>query len=287
MVKKSIVIFSLLALSVAGAATYFLLIPFLPGTKFEIGQSESPKKFLERTINGETIHMNLLDPEMAPNRIRDQIMKGYHIILYTNQILPKYVDDRLTCNNCHFSGGNTLGGKRGGISLLGVVNIYPRYSERLHKTLTISERINNCFQRSMNGKPLPENSKEMQAMIAYLKWIASEVPKKKKYPWLGLHPLNNRHQPDPKKGAEIYQKSCALCHQKNGEGTVHNPPLWGPHAFNDGAGMSLLPKLASFIFNNMPYNDPYLKEEEALDVAGYLVLQRRPKFIDIEDHEKK
>ena len=36
---------------------------------------------------------------------------------------------------------------------------------------TIEERINGCFERSMNGKMLPPESKEMTALVAYLKWL--------------------------------------------------------------------------------------------------------------------
>lgn len=239
----------------------------------------------ESALNEEMLRLDLLDPQMAPQDIIDQVMYGYKIILHTNKILPKYVDDRLTCSNCHIAGGNTLGGKGGGISLVGVVKTYPRYSKRLEKTISLEERINNCFERSMNGKPLPKNSKEMKAILAYLKWIASEVPERKDYPWLGLKLLASTHIPDPSNGHKIYLKNCSLCHMRNGQGNAHNPPLWGPHAYNDGAGMSALPKLASFIFYNMPYNDPFLTQEQALDVAAFLVNQRRPKFIEKKDQK--
>lgn len=233
----------------------------------------------ERTINGEVVRFDLLDPEMAPKPIHEQVMQGYKILLYTNEILPNYVDDHLTCSNCHVGGGNTLGGKRGGISLVGVVRTYPKYSPRLGKTIDIVERINNCFERSMNGKPLPRDSTEMKAILAYLDWISSEIPNRKSYPWLGLEPLRSTHKPDPQNGEKIYQKNCSICHQNNGRGTTNNPPLWGPHAFNDGAGMSTLSKMASFVFYNMPYNDPFLNEEQALDVSAFLIEQRRPIYI--------
>lgn len=236
--------------------------------------------YIERVINNETIRFNLVDPEMAPEDIKEQVMYGYEILLHTNKVLPDYVDNRLTCSNCHFGGGNTLGGKRGSISLVGVVRTYPRYSKRLRKTLTLFDRINNCFERSLNGKSLPEESREMKAIITYLEWIASKVPERKNYPWLGLKPLTSLHTPDPENGLKIYQKNCALCHRKDGHGTTHNPPLWGPHAFNDGAGMSTLPLLSSFIYYNMPLNAPFLTQEQALDVAAYLIRQRRPIFLN-------
>lgn len=255
-------------------------IPRLNPKKTEIVEKDKKTLHQERSVDGEIIHLDLLDPQLAPDNIRDEVMTGYNIILHTNKILPKNVEDRLTCNNCHFAGGNTLGGKRGGISLLGVDRIYPRYAERLGKVIDLEERINNCFMRSMNGRPIPRDSKEMRAIVTYFKWISSKVPERKNYPWLGMEPLASKHTPNPKNGAKIYARNCSSCHMKNGEGTEHNPPLWGPHSFNDGAGMYHLPKLASFIFNNMPYNDPFLTEEQALDVAAFLTKQRRPNFIE-------
>jgi thiosulfate dehydrogenase len=251
-----------------------------PLAEIEVETVENKIHHFERVMNGEKIQFDLLDPEMAPPNIRDQVMRGYTLILHTNKALPEYVDDRLTCANCHFSAGNTLGGKRGGISLVGVVRTYPRYSARLEKMIDLTDRINNCFERSMNGKAVPRGSADMLAIIAYLDWIASQIPERKTYPWLGLELLKTTHEPDAKNGAKVYQKHCSTCHMINGQGTDNNPPVWGPHAFNDGAGMSTLPMLSSFIFYNMPYEDPFLTEEQALDVAAYLVNQRRPIFID-------
>jgi thiosulfate dehydrogenase len=60
-----------------------------------------------------------------------------------------------------------------------------------------------------------------------------------------------------------------------------NPPLWGPDSFNDGAGMSRLTDAANFIHFNMPngtsFDDPYLGQADAWDVAAYVISQPRPK----------
>lgn len=227
-------------------------------------------------IMGKHYHVDLVDPEMAPESIRAQVMRGYQIIQFTNKLLPDYVDDKLTCNNCHIGAGNTLGGKLGGISLVGSIRTYPKYIPRFQKVIDIVDRINNCLERSMNGKPLARDSEAMQALLAYLDWIASPLPMEKNYPWLGLEKLASLHVPNAKNGALAYEKYCALCHRSDGEGTIHNPPVWGPHAYNEGAGMSMPSKLASFIYFNMPYDDPFLTEEQAIDIAAYMIEQRRP-----------
>src|SRR5881409_3251809 len=39
----------------------------------------------------------------------------------------------------------------------------------------LEDRINDCFERSMNGKPVPRESEEMRAMLAYIWWLSSGV----------------------------------------------------------------------------------------------------------------
>ncbi len=224
----------------------------------------------------------LLDPEMAPPEINRLVIRGYHLLQDTKKLLPEYAGDKISCTNCHFSAGNTWGGARNGLSLVGVSNIYPRHLES-GELFTLSQRINGCFMRSMNGKPLPLDSGEMQSMVAYLEWISSGVPKAGEYPWLGIKPLQTKHIPSPENGAKIFEVKCAICHGKNGEGQerpddLSYPPLWGPEAFNDGAGMNKLDTLAFFVHKNMPYDEPALSEEDALDVASFVVSRPRPRY---------
>lgn len=231
-------------------------------------------------------HIVLVDPEMAPPDIHDEVMKGYWILMDTPTYAKKYCGDRLCCCNCHFQGGNNLGGKNGSISLVGVSHVYPRYSERKKRDINLAERVNACFERSMNGKALPEDCPEMKAIIAYLNWISMPAKDEKEYPWMGLATISYEYKPDPKRGKELYQKNCAKCHMENGQGTklprneqvLNIPPLWGDEAFNDGAGMSYVDNLAPFIWLNMPLKDPYLNGKEAMDIAEYISQQPRPEF---------
>lgn len=229
---------------------------------------------------------NLVDPEQAPLNIRDSVMRGYRIMMNPSIYLPEYAGNQLDCVNCHFAGGDTLGGKNGSISLVGVTATYPQYSKRAGKVISLPERINNCFQRSLNGNPLPLDSQPMKDILNYLHWISKEVETLKNIPWLGLPELKSKHEPNAGEGEKIYEQYCASCHQINGQGggelnelegkTI--PPLWGPHSFNDGAGMSTMKMLAPFIFLNMPYQQAQLTEEQSLDVAAFIIQQSRPHF---------
>lgn len=219
-------------------------------------------------------NFQLVDPEMAPPDIKPLVMRGYYIILETKERLPEYAGDRINCTNCHFGAGNTLGGVRNGISLVGVTKKYV-------KEFSLAERINSCFEKSLNGKPLPVDSEPMNAMIAYLKWISGPAEKIEKMSWLGLQPIHSTHVPNPIHGEKLYQKHCYECHGSDGQGQPRKddlsyPPLWGSNSFNSKAGMNDPSIFSCFIYQNMPYNNPALTPEEALDIASFVTKQQRP-----------
>jgi len=278
--------YSLLMILVFGLGAFFALIYHEPPPELseEIAMGDprifSPAKQAPRDLV-------LVDPEMAPPEVLEEVMRGYWILIDTQKYAKEYAGDRLNCRNCHFQAGNTLGGKNGSISLVGVSHIYPRYSERAGRKISLAERINNCFERSLNGKPLPLDGPEMRGILAYLEWISSPVKNYREFPWLGLPQIVKEYRPNRANGEKQYQKHCAACHKADGRGTslpveeqvLDIPPLWGPESFNDGAGMNRISMFAPFIWLNMPYMEPVLTEEEAMDIADYVTGQPRPKFI--------
>lgn len=221
---------------------------------------------------------DLLDPECAPADMLNKVLYGYHIMLETKKNCGEFCGNSIDCTNCHFDAGNNLGGKNRGISLVGVTAMYPKYSKRDKKTISLVDRISNCFQRSLNGKVPPKDSLQMEAMVAYLAWISQEVMNAPALPWLGLNPIKSQHVPDAKNGSIVYENKCMICHGLNGSGDSHVPAIWGEKSFNDGAGMNTLPMLSSFVLMNMPLDQPDLTPEEALDVAAYVISQPRPHF---------
>ncbi|MGN6531150.1 MAG: c-type cytochrome [Ginsengibacter sp.] len=149
-------------------------------------------------------------------------------------------------------------------------------------------RINDCFERSLNGERPGDSSKEMKAMIAYIKWIGKDVSKARKPTGAGSEtlPFLSRAA-DTVKGKIVYISVCEKCHGKDGEGILQDnqveylyPPLWGKHSYNNGAGIYQLSKFAGYIKNNMPYGTsfkkPFLYDEQAWDVAAYVNSRARP-----------
>jgi len=214
----------------------------------------------------------------APESIREAVLLGYNLLLETGKYAPENVGNKLSCSNCHFKAGLTRGDKNGGLSLVGVGVTYPKYRKRQDYAVNLVTRTNDCFKRSMNGSPLPEESKEMTAIVTYYQWISKGLPVYGEIPWLGIKPLQSTHVPDKTRGEQLYGAKCSACHGKNGEGTAAAPPLWGDDSFNDGAGMHKPVNMAAFAHLNMPQGNPDLAVEDALDVADFVAAQPRPHF---------
>jgi thiosulfate dehydrogenase len=222
-------------------------------------------------------------------REREMVIYGEELIAHTSQYLGPggsvlQISNGMNCQNCHLDAGKAAWGNNYGA----VYSTYPKFRERSGTTESIYKRVNDCFERSLNGSALDSNSKEMQAIYAYMKWLGQDVDNGEKPHGSGLEklPYLNRAA-EPEKGRIIYLNRCQSCHGADGEGqtldgsSFATPPLWGKNSYNDGAGLYRLSNFASFVKNNMPFNqsthkNPVLSNEEAWDVAAYVNSQQRP-----------
>ncbi len=218
-----------------------------------------------------------------------QIIYGRELIANTSLYLgPKgkvlQMSNGMNCQNCHLDAGT----KPFGNNYSAVASTYPKFRERSGTTENIYKRVNDCFERSLNGKALDTLGNEMQAIVAYIKWLGKDVPKGEKPKGCGLTELAYLDRAaDPEKGKTVYMLKCKTCHMENGEGkffenklTYQYPPLWGEHSYNKGAGLFRLSRFAGYVKSNMPQNtnhdSPQLTDEEAWDVAAFVNSQPRP-----------
>ena len=209
------------------------------------------------------------------------IQRGKTLIENTYVELPEYVQAQINCTNCHLNAGTV----QNAMPFVGVDDRYPKYRSRSGKEDTLAERINGCFQRSMNGRRLSENSPEMKAMIAYMEWLSMDVDDGTTIKGIGLTKLDQL-VPNIENGKLLFQVKCQLCHENDGSGLVAPngsriyPPLWGENAYNVGAGMARLNTAAAFIKWNMPFGQGgSLSDQEAYDIAAYFTTQERPDFL--------
>lgn len=226
--------------------------------------------------------------ETAPNK--DELLYGRELVAHTAQFfgpagkLKKGATNSLNCQNCHLDAGTRPFGNNYAL----VASTYPKYRARSGQQEDIPKRVNDCFERSLNGKALDTNSKEMKAMVAYIKWVGKDVPKGSKPEGAGLGKLAFLNRPaDPQAGKAIYAQRCAVCHGKDGKGqetpdhkNVIYPPLWGKKSYNQGAGLYRLSNFARYVKYNMPLGasaeNPVLSDEEAWDLAAYVNSLDRP-----------
>jgi thiosulfate dehydrogenase len=217
-------------------------------------------------------------PETIPGDLRgEQIRLGYEIVARTQEYGKPYVGNTLNCTNCHLDAGLNPNAA----SFVGISGLYPEYRARADRQVSLADRINECFERSMNGKALPPDSSKLQAVVAYIEWLSQNVPRGSKVSWRGIPRITPSRQPDAAKGKNVFAKKCVFCHGSDGRGTMAGPPLWGPGSYNIAAGMARVSVAASFIKANMPRGWGWtVTDDEAFDVAAYVNSQPRPDFPD-------
>jgi thiosulfate dehydrogenase len=201
----------------------------------------------------------------------------------------RYTSSRLACASCHLA----IGTEPGTLTLLQANDRYPRFSGRVSAKTDLADRVNECMQRSLNGRPLRRDSVEMIAMVSYIKSLAdlnaalgasarkAKEPPVFRTPDRAANLIAGRH---------VFEQRCAACHGADGQGLRAStdplqgyvfPPLWGPDSFNDGAGMHRVLTAARFVKARMPLGKPDLTDDQAFDVAAFLNSQPRPEMANL------
>ena len=299
--RLSNLVFFLIVLAVALVLTVFYYIPKAKHVKAVAGpKADSNGLFTDaaRTALAEklkdtthywqapdTIVLNTLSNAAEIRYGRDLIVHTSHYFGAKGKVL-KNVTNGMNCQNCHLDAGTKVWGN----NYSAVMSTYPKYRPRSGQTETVSKRVNDCFERSLNGKAIDSTGKEMRAIMAYLKFVGQGVEKGKKPAGSGFHELMYLPRAaDPKLGEGVYLMKCRECHQKDGQGQLNQetmaytyPPLWGPHSYNTGAGLHRLSNFAKYVKYNMPQGVDHLhtqlSDEEAWDVAAYVNSQPRPNY---------
>lgn len=246
-----------------------------------VSNAASPEETSDSTVAEESPY--------PPGELGRVVRLGETLVMETHShpLTRPYVGNHLNCTSCHLDGGKH---PEAG-SFIGVAAAYPAWSGRESKVITLEDRILNCFIRSQNGTR-PENGSEVPVAIAtYITWLSQDwkLQMNPKAP-LGpnhVEPLDaSQFTADPKRGETLYEDRCAFCHADDGAGTDEGPAVWGDFSYNDGAGLSKVPKLASWLKVAMPLDDTDLTAQEAFDIAAYVNGHARPKFSPSEKRGK-
>lgn len=205
----------------------------------------------------------------------------------------RFAGNNLACSSCHQESAT----KPFAMPWVGVTAVFPQYRGREDDISTVEERVNGCMQRSMNGRPLPLESREMKAFSAYMHFLSRGVPVGAQIE--GAATVQSKapnRRADLAAGEKVYAEKCAVCHGADGLGQRRGkvgdaegylfPPLWGPDSFNTGAGMNRLMMATRFVKHNMPqgatHRTTVLSDDEAYDVSAWMVSQPRPEKAGLE-----
>ena len=214
------------------------------------------------------------ESEIRDTIVHAAVRRGRALVLATRDSLPQNVGAKLRGVSCQLGDGL----KPNQMPYIGVYSRFPQYRTRSGAVETIEDRINDCFERSLNGKALPRDSRAMRDIVAYLAFLSYGVPVGMQVTGQGL-PRLDPLPGDTVRGREVFTTRCTLCHGADGHGTNAAPPLWGPGSYNIGAGMARIRTAAAFIKVAMPFDKPgTLTAQEAFDVATYINTRPRPDF---------
>jgi thiosulfate dehydrogenase len=291
------VVFKLLYLIIALMMLVGILVYINVGGVPDIFKSTEDSKFVVSVAEkAEKIKDSKPEFWIAPDtstitndELGKQIKYGRMLIANTSHYfgpngIIQHSSNGMNCQNCHLDAGTKTFGNNYGA----VASTYPKFRERSGKIESIYKRVNDCFERSLNGLALDTTSKEMQAIKAYIVWLGKDVKKGEKPKGVGLTELKYlTRAADPDKGKIIYIEKCKSCHGENGEGKMNidnisfqYPALWGNHSYNTGAGLFRLSRFAGYVKSNMPFGataeSPQLTDEQAWDIAAFVNSQTRP-----------
>lgn len=237
-----------------------------PQSRSAQSRSQSAKRVAPFRVPAET--------ELADSFYRAAAFRGRALLLATRDSLPRNVGNSLRCASCHLDGGL----RRDAMPWVGAYARFPQYRTRTGKVDLIEDRINDCFERSMNGRALNPTGKDMRDIVAYFAFLSTGMPVGVEMEGQGIPRLTGL-KGDLSRGMAIFNSTCTRCHGAGGQGTALAPPLWGPRSYNVGAGMARINVAASFIHALMPIDRAVkLTPQQAFDVATYINTRPRPDF---------
>ncbi len=217
--------------------------------------------------------------DIPKNEFGDAVRLGKSIFTDTQHFAKKYVGNGLNCSNCHLDSGRMADSA----PLWGAYVRYPAYRAKTKQVNTFEERLQGCFEYSMNGTAPKSGTPELTALVSYAYWMSTGAPVNTKLKGAGFPKLNKPElAPDYARGQKVFTANCQICHGSNGEGIkvagkFAFPPLWGKESFNWGAGLHRIDTAAGFIKGNMPLaKGGTLTDQESWDVATFVMSHDRP-----------
>ncbi len=246
--------------------------------RFQVAEEQTAKPITVQLVGTDA---KSAKNDYPPGQLGEAIRLGEELVNETSKhpLTKSLVGNSLSCTSCHLDAGR----HPDAASFIGVAAAYPAYSPREKSVITLEDRIAHCFIRSQNGSRPQNGSKALVAIAAYITWLSEGTPIRMN----PTKPLGPNHMtilaepeqpPSVERGQTLYEDRCAFCHGDDGDGTDDGPPVWGDDSFNDGAGLTDISKMASWLKVAMPLDDTDLTDQESFDIAAFVNSHDRPKF---------
>jgi thiosulfate dehydrogenase len=204
-------------------------------------------------------------PGGAPQRdASGDPIRGLALMSAFRDSLPRHSGNRLRCVSCHLDNGT----RATAMPWSGTATRYPRYRARPGTEESLARRVNECIARSLAGRMLHEDSREMRDMLAYIETLRDK-PRPQSVDSVLIAGVASR-------GRRGYAATCTRCHGVAGEGTATAPAVWGSASYSIGAGLARQFSLATFLRHNMPFDHAIsLSDQQAADIAAYVLTRPR------------
>ncbi len=109
----------------------------------------------------------------------DSIRFGESIFDDTPLYAARYSGAKIGCSSCHAEGGIEPYAS----PMVGLPALCPMFNARADHVISIKDYIQECFVRSENGRPLPDDSPEMKGLVDHISWLSQ--PRKGAKPFVG------------------------------------------------------------------------------------------------------
>ena len=112
------------------------------------------------------------ESEMPTDEFGDVIRRGREIFIDTPRAAPAFVGNSLRCVSCHLDAGRLADSS----PMWAAFVSYPAYRSKNKSVNTFQQRLQGCFEYSMNGRAPPLGAPELVALESYAYWLASGAP---------------------------------------------------------------------------------------------------------------
>ncbi len=174
-----------------------------------------------------------LETELPAGEFGDVIRRGREIFIDTPRAAPAYVGNSLRCVSCHLDAGRLADSS----PLWAAFVSYPAYRSKTKSVTTFQQRLQGCFEYSMNGRAPALGAPELVALESYAYWLASGAPLDPKIAGRGYPPPPRPAQaPSGRPQRSVKVPACAPPHPPNP--TLNRAPGRPRSARSTGAAWS-------------------------------------------------